>query len=117
MYISLHLNVDFCLISLHNIFPVGVLYVCFNLAFNFPSLSFQGVRDLILVIMCLLVAIIIINYYYYNYYDGGDGNEELRHGLTKSGRIALNCDLPSSVSLLARKLACATKPAFSISLL
>lgn len=68
--------------------------------------------------MCLLVTIIIIiNYYFYNYYDGGDGNDELRRGLTKSGRIALNCDLPSSVSLLARKLSCATKPAFSISLL
>lgn len=73
-----------------------------------------------MLVQCLLVIIIIIiniNYYYYNYYDGGDGNDDSRYGLTKSGRIALNCDLPSSVSLLARKLACATKPAFSISLL
>lgn len=41
----------------------------------------------------------------------------LRHSLTKSDRIALNCDPPSSASLLARKLACAIKPAFCVSLL
>lgn len=67
-----------------------------------------------MLVQCLLVIIIII---ITNIMMVVMAMMTLRHILTKLGKIALNCDPPSSVSLLARKLACATKPAFCVSLL